>query len=152
MEKEKPLKIPIVKFISVPDCPDKTYPYSETIGSVLYLTTKTRIDMTFAVNYESRAMKNPNEQDVMNVKRTLQYLKGTTNDGIFYSSQKQELHLEAYSDSDYAGDLATRKSTTGFAIMYAGGPIAWCSRKQSSVALSTTEAEYIWLQHIAVRK
>jgi hypothetical protein len=51
--------------------------------------------------------------------------------------------LEAFSDADFAGDVKDRKSVTGYVIMMSGGPISWCSRKQSIVALSTTEAEYI---------
>lgn len=54
-----------------------------------------------------------------------------------------QVKILAYCDSDFAGDLETRKSTTGYVVMYCGGPIAWCSRKQPIVALSTTEAEYI---------
>jgi hypothetical protein len=53
------------------------------------------------------------------------------------------LKIRAYSDSDYAGDVIDRKNTTGFVIMYAGGPIAWCSKKQNIVALLSTEVEYI---------
>ena len=53
------------------------------------------------------------------------------------------MKLEAFSDADYAGDVKDRKSVTGYVIMMSGGPISWCSRKQSIVALSTTEAEYI---------
>lgn len=51
--------------------------------------------------------------------------------------------MKAYCDADFAGDTETRRSTTGYVIMYAGGPISWCSRKQSVIALSSTEAEYI---------
>jgi len=120
------------------------FPYREAVGSLLYMTNKTRPDITYAVNYESRFMENPTKQDVQNVKRTLRYLKETQNFGIFYSSRKSDkISIEAFCDSDYAGDTKDRKSTSGYVLMYAGGPISWISRKQPIVALSTAEAEYI---------
>lgn len=120
------------------------FPYRESVGSLLYMTNKTRPDMTYAVNFESRSMENPTRENVQNIKRTLRYLKGTTDLGILYSNEKTESEtLVAYCDSDYAGDTKDRKSTSGCVLMYAGGPIAWNSRKQPIVALSTAEAEYI---------
>lgn len=60
------------------------FPYREAIGSLLYLSAKTRPDLSFAVGYESRSQENPTQNDVVNVKRTLRYLKGTTEKGIFF--------------------------------------------------------------------
>jgi hypothetical protein len=77
------------------------------------------------------------------VKRTLKYLKENQTCGIQYTKNFDTLKIKAYSDSDYAGDVIDRKSTTGFVIMYAGGPIAWCSKKQNIVALSSTETKYV---------
>lgn len=71
------------------------------------------------------------------------YIKGTIDDGIQYNREAEKNLIEAYCDSDYAGDLESRKSTTSYIIFFAGGPIGWSSRKQSTVALSTTEAEYV---------
>ena len=81
------------------------FPYREAIGSLLYLTCKTRPDMTYAVNVESRSMENPTQRDVQNVNRTLRYLKGSQDSGICFSKDDEFL-LKAYSDSDYAGDIS----------------------------------------------
>jgi hypothetical protein len=75
------------------------------------------------------------------VKRIFKYLKGTVNYGLIYDSSVK-LSLRGYSDAGYAGDTTTRRSTSG-SIFKMNRIIAWCSQRQKSVALSTTEAEYI---------
>ncbi|UYV79748.1 FHDC1 [Cordylochernes scorpioides] len=104
---------------------------------------KTRPDVAYAVGYESRLMHEPTNQDIQNVKRTMRYLKQTKTFGLHYSKQDEDMELNAYCDSDFAGDMKTRKSTSGYTILFGKGPISWSSRKQPIVALSTTEAEYI---------
>lgn len=122
---------------------NRSFPYREAIGSLLYLTDKTRPDLSFSVNFCGRKMEEPSDQDVNSVKRILRFLKDTENDGISFKKECSEIRLIAYSDCDFAADISTRKSTTGYVIMFCGGPISWCSRKQPIVSLSTTEAEYI---------
>lgn len=140
----KPMRTPMIsdntKDLS---CSDKTYPYRETIGSLLYLSNRTRPDIAYAVNYCSRKMEEPTSKDVTNLKRILKYMNTYSDEGIEYRRNSNISELEAYCDSDYAGDLESRKSTSGYVIYYCGGPIVWCSRKQPIVALSSTEAEYI---------
>ncbi|XP_046389411.1 uncharacterized protein LOC124158260 [Ischnura elegans] len=79
MENSKPTKTPIVADNKVDEYPEKEikFNYREAVGSLLYLSCKTRPDLSFAVNYESRSMENPQKQDYVNIKRTLRYLKGT---------------------------------------------------------------------------
>lgn len=89
----------------------------------------------------SRFCEEPRAQHWAAVKRILSYLRGTANHGIRYSPSTDG--LKGFSDTDYAGDLGTRRSTTGFIFILYGGPIAWSSRRQSCVALSSTEAEFI---------
>ena len=82
---------------------------------------------------------------------------GTIEQGIEFS-KSNKLFLNCYSDSDYAGDTENRHSTGGYALMLSGGPISWSSKKQQTIALSTTEAEYmaacecvkelIWVQRL----
>ncbi|KAG6590623.1 Integrase catalytic core protein [Phytophthora cinnamomi] len=78
------------------------------------------------------------------VKRIFRYLQGTKSHGLRFSSGK-DIDFQGYSDADWAGDLSDRKSTSGYLFQVAGGPISWGSKKQSSVSLSTSEAEYIAL-------
>lgn len=78
------------------------------------------------------------------MKRILRYLKGTPELGLLYSSNCEE-DLVGYSDSDWAGDLDDRKSVSGHMFKLCGAPISWRSKKQTTVALSTAEAEYIAL-------
>lgn len=73
----------------------------------------------------------------------LKYLNRNAEQGIVFNNTGKINHLEAYCNADFAGDIKTRKSTTGYVIIYVGGAISWCSRKQSVIALSNTEAEYI---------
>jgi hypothetical protein len=123
---------------------ESRFPCREAVGSLLHLSTKTRPDLVYAVNVESRTLENPDKTAIQNVKRTRKYLQGAQDLKVKYASTKGEtIKLEAFSGADYAGDTKDRKSTTGYVIFMAGGPITWCSRKREIVALSTTEAEYI---------
>jgi predicted amino acid dehydrogenase len=74
-------------------------------------------------------------------KGLLRYVAGTSNYGITFGGSS--LNLQAYCDADYAGDIDTRRSTTGYVYMLDGGAISWSSRLQPTVAASTTEAEYM---------
>ena len=77
-------------------------------------------------------------------KRIFRYLQGTKSHGVRFDPSG-ELNFACYSDADRAGDVSDRKSTSGFVFNLVGGPISWASKKQSSVSLSTSEAEYIAL-------
>lgn len=117
-------------------------PYREAVGSLMYLVTGSRPDIAFAVGVVSRYLENPLEIHWNAIKRIFRYLKGTSNYGISYNSNVKN-NLVGYSDADYGGDIDTRRSTTGFFFKIGSGPISWCSQRQKTVALSTTEAEYI---------
>ena len=119
------------------------FPFREAVGNLLYLSSRTRPDIAYSVNINSRHMETPTTEDVCSVKRIMKYLVGTTNCGVEYQRTIDGETIEAYCDADYAGDVQTRRSTTGYIIFYGGGPISWCSRRQPIVALSSTEAEYI---------
>lgn len=121
---------------------DLKFPYRQAVGSLLYLSNKTRPDLAYAVGFESRNLENPSHEDIVRVKRTLKYLQATKSYGIHYA-YNGKIGIDAYSDSDFAGCLATRRSTTGYVLFIDRTPVAWCSRRQDIVALSTAEAEYI---------
>ncbi|CAM8899973.1 unnamed protein product [Rhodiola kirilowii] len=111
------------------------------IGSLLYLTAS-RPDILFSVCLCAWFRADPRETHVKAVKRILRYLKGTDDLCLFYP-RGGELRLEAYTDADYAGCKTDRKSTSGMAQYLGPCLISWASKKQSSIALSTAEAEYI---------
>ncbi|PRQ55986.1 putative RNA-directed DNA polymerase [Rosa chinensis] len=115
--------------------------YKQIVGSLMYLTT-TRPDIMFAVSMVSRYMEKPMEDHLVAVKRILRYLKGTADLGIFYK-KFQSSNLCGFTDSDYAGDMDDRKSTSGFVFMMGSGAISWSAKKQQIVTLSTTEAEFV---------
>ena len=119
-------------------------PFCEAVGALMHLTTATRPDIAYAVGYVSRFMENPQEDHWIAVKRIFRYLQGTKTRGICYKTS-DKINFRGYSDADWAGDLADRKSTSGYVFMLQGAPVSWGSKKQSSVSLSTSEAEYIAL-------
>jgi len=115
--------------------------YMQMIGSLMYLTS-TKPDIMFVVSLLSRYLAYPTELHLQAIKRVLRYIKGTLSYGIFYK-QSGNAELLAYTDSDYAGDLEDRKSTSGFLFVLSSGAVSWSSKKQHVVTLSTTEAEFI---------
>jgi hypothetical protein len=117
--------------------------YRSLVGGLRYLMN-TRPYITFAVNYVSRFLEKPKEDHRAAVKHLLRYVAGTLNLGLFYRRGSKHGHqLFGYSDSDYAGDIDDRKSTSGMLYCLGSSPITWNSGKQKVVALSSCEAEYI---------
>lgn len=115
-------------------------PYREIVGSLMYLTQHTRPDITYAVNLVSRFSQNPGKVHLGAIKRILRYLKGTINVKLHFVKNDEEIC--GYSDADWAEDRDDRKSTLGYIFMFQGGAVSWASKKQPTVANSTTEAEY----------
>ena len=113
--------------------------FQSIIGSVMYCQTQTRPDIAYGVSLLSRFSSNPRQEHINAAKRLLRYLRGTIDLGIVYHGPAD---VEGYTDSDWAGDVSDRKSTTGYVFKLTNGPISWASRKQKLVALSSTEAEY----------
>ena len=121
--------------------------YRQAIGSLIYLMTSTRPDISFAVSLLSRFMQKPRELHWRFLKRLLRYIK-TTNfcSLVFKKNNKMCMpKLIGLTDSDYAGSLDDRKSTSGYAFNYGECLISWHSSRQKTVSLSSTEAEYIGL-------
>uniref|UniRef100_A0A5S6Q640 Reverse transcriptase Ty1/copia-type domain-containing protein n=1 Tax=Trichuris muris TaxID=70415 RepID=A0A5S6Q640_TRIMR len=120
---------------------DRTVPYREAVGALMFLMTTTRPDIANAVSMVSQALEKPTVKEWKAFKRIFKYLRGTVNNGLLYKNNG-EASLQCFFDVDYAGDVASRRLRTGVVCMYAGGAVSWLSQKQRSVALSTTEAEY----------
>lgn len=119
----------------------KKVPYREAIGSLLYAAQITRPDIGFAVNLLSRYCENPGRGHWIGVKRIMRYLKGTRGYELIYGEAEEK--ITGYCDADWASDVDKRKSTTGYVFTMYGGAISWGTRRQPTVALSTTEAEYM---------
>ena len=119
----------------------ETHTYTHLIGSLLYLPVCMRPDIAQAVGALSKYMIAPTTLHWQAAKGLLRYVAFTREHGIVYGT---ELNLViGYCDADYAYDLDTRRSTTGFVFILHGGAITWLSKRQPTVAASTTEAEYI---------
>ncbi|GJZ60536.1 retrovirus-related pol polyprotein from transposon TNT 1-94 [Tanacetum coccineum] len=115
--------------------------YKQMVGCVMYLAI-TRPDIMFVVAQLCRHMDAPTEQHMSAMKKLFRYVQGTKELGIFYKKAASDM-LIAYSDSDYAGDYDTRRSTSGYVCFLSGAAIAWSSKRQPIVTLSTTEAEFV---------
>lgn len=119
-------------------------PYQELVGSLLFAAQVSRPDICYAVNLISRFNKDPGRAHWLAAKRILRFLKGTISTKLCYSKNEVE-DIFGFCDADYASDVDERKSVTGYIFKKQGGAIAWCSKKQPTVALSTTESEYMAL-------
>ncbi|GJR96608.1 putative ribonuclease H-like domain-containing protein [Tanacetum coccineum] len=115
--------------------------YRSMIGSLMYLTAS-RPDIMFAVCACARFQVTPKTSHLLAVKRIFRYLKGKPTLGLWYS-RDSPFELVAYTDSDYAGATQDRKSTTGGCQFLGNRLISWQCKKQTMVATSTTEAEYV---------
>ena len=116
--------------------------YQQCVGSLIYLNTCTRPDLSIAVSLLARKMSNPLSRDWTAAKRVLRYIRGTSAFGIKYSAGNGD-SLIGYADADWAGDTKTRKSTSGYVFLLAKGPVSWATKKQTAVSLSTAEAENV---------
>lgn len=119
--------------------------YRTVIGELLYLAVSTRPDISFSVSVLARQVHNPTARHFLQVKRILRYLSGTRDQVLFYPSTEARDTVGAFVDADWAGCVDTRQSTTGYIITLGHSPVSWRSQRQTVVALSSAEAEYIAL-------
>jgi hypothetical protein len=147
MSECNPCKIPLEPKIklskeSTSQLVDQTF-YRSLVGSLRYLVN-IRPDIAFTVGYVSRFMQEPHSDHLAMVKHILRYVAGTCDWGLFYPRGRgEEPELRGYSDSDLAGDIDGRKSTTGLIFFLGDSAVCWQSAKQRIVAMSSCEVEYI---------
>ncbi|KAH7460370.1 Retrovirus-related Pol polyprotein from transposon TNT 1-94 [Phytophthora ramorum] len=122
----------------------KNVPYRSAVGALMYLMVATRPDLAATVGVLSQFSADPCPTHWQALKRVLRYLQATPTHGLEFS-REDSLGMCGYSDADWAGDIESRRSTSGYAFMMNGGCISWRSKKQRTVALSSTEAEYMAL-------
>ncbi|KAI5957891.1 hypothetical protein KGF54_000002 [Candida jiufengensis] len=114
--------------------------YRSIVGKLLYAANICRFDISFIVGLLSRHFQNPEERHFKAAKHVLRYLKGTKSYALFYNNKDG---LQVYTDADWGSTSRDKKSISGYLVKLAGAPISWKSKKQITVALSTTEAEYM---------
>ena len=122
--------------------PQDIHQYQSIIGSLLYLTLGTRPDIAYAVILMSQYMVDPSKEHINKSLHIVKYVKSTINAKIVYNKGERE-GLVGYADADWGSCKDTGKSITAYLIKLAGAPVSWVSRKQKTVALSSTEAEYM---------
>lgn len=173
MEDSKPFSTPVPGGIKVlkssksekEEMLRRNLPYRSVVGSLMYIAIGTRPDISFAVGVLSQHLESPSLAHWNLAMHVLRYLNGTKSLGIHYEKGDSQFNgtqswvfPELFVDSDWGGDPNSRRSTTGYLFKLNGGAISWRSKLQSTVSLSSTEAEYratteaaqeaIWLRGI----
>ena len=120
----------------------KNIPYASVVGSLMYAQVCTRPDIAYAVGVLGRYQSNPGVDHWRAAKKVMRYLQGTKDYMLMYR-QTDNLDLVGYSDADFAGCVDSRKSTSGYIFIMAGGAVSWRSVKQTLIATSTMEAEFV---------
>ncbi|KAJ4717199.1 Retrovirus-related Pol polyprotein from transposon TNT 1-94 [Melia azedarach] len=123
-------------------------PYASAVGSLMYAMVCSRPDLAQSVSVVSRFMGEPGKEHWQAVKRIFRYLKGTFDVGLIYGGDTQCL-VTGFLDSDYAGDVDSRRSMTGYVFTLGSSVVSWKATLQPTVTLSTTEAEYMALTETA---
>jgi hypothetical protein len=136
--------------LSKRDCPEVVDPnvhrrYRSIVGCLSYLVNMTRADLAFSYSQLSKFVQYPGMAHLAAAERVLQYLRGTYDQGIsFYDLGPDKRNkLGGWVDSDFASDIDSRKSMTGYLMSLNGGPISWKSSRQGGVTLSSSEAEFV---------
>lgn len=121
---------------------DSRIPYQQLVGGLMYLAVLTRPDIAYSVSFLSQFNNCYNNETWAYAKRILKYLKKTKYFGLKYTKVGNS-KLKGFVDSDWGNNIIDRKSYTGLCFMLAGSVVSWQTKKQKTVALSSTEAEYM---------
>ncbi|XP_070032506.1 secreted RxLR effector protein 161-like [Nicotiana tomentosiformis] len=117
--------------------------YAHVLESLMYIMNCTRLDIACAVSKLSRYISNPDQTHWMAMKRVLGYLRHTQDYALHYS--KYHAVIEGYSDANWITGSSETKSTSGYVFTICGGAVSWKSSKQTCIARSTMESEFIAL-------
>lgn len=155
---------PIEVGLKLEKCTDSSkytmHPYRELVGCLMYVTVTSRPDISAAVNYFSGFQSCATDIHWSHLKRILRYLRGTVDLKLVFHRDDVNGIMSGYVDSDWAGNITDRKSVSGYVFKVYSSTVSWATRKQTSVALSSAEAEYmalsvavteaIWLRRLLV--
>jgi hypothetical protein len=121
----------------------KQYPYLQALGSLMYLMVGTRPDLAFSLSVLSQYSTKYTKFHWDAIVRVFRYLQYSKDLVLRYDGDNLDEPLYGFSDSDWAGDKETRRSTSGYTFLMAGAAVVWKSRRQPTVSGSTVEAEYL---------
>jgi Reverse transcriptase (RNA-dependent DNA polymerase) len=132
------------------DVLDASYMYSHHVGKLMYLAGMTRPDLSNAVRELGRRASSPCMRHWRALQHVARYLAGTLSVSIMYSknvNNNMQDVLVGYSDADWATDTESRRSVTGYILLFDGSPVAWKSKSQTSITCSSSEAEWTAMAH-----
>ncbi|SGY70301.1 BQ5605_C004g03135 [Microbotryum silenes-dioicae] len=146
----KPASIPmqpgvVLDFQDSSATPQDRTRYLQAIGSLMYAAVGTRPNIAYVVAYLARFSQQPSPAHWTAITQVLRYIKGTLDLGLTY--RKNNVTFHGYSDANWGACLTTSRSTMGYAFIYSGAAIAWCSKREHRVAKSTTDAKYLSLSY-----
>ncbi|SGY55017.1 BQ5605_C006g03949 [Microbotryum silenes-dioicae] len=146
----KPASIPmqpgvVLDFQDAFATPQDRTRYLQAIGLLMYAAVGTRPDIAYVVAYLARFSQQPSPAHWTAITQVLRYIKGTLDLGLTY--RKNNVTFHGYLDANWGACLTTSRSTMGYAFIYSGAAIAWCSKREHRVAKSTTDAEYLSLSY-----
>ena len=119
--------------------------YQRAVGCLMYAATTTHPNIGSAIGILAQFMSAPGLSHWSGIKRILRYIRGTQDYGLLFTTDDDGNKLVGFSDSDWAGDVDTRRSTSGYTFHVGNSLVSWSSKKQATVAKSSTEAEYVAL-------
>src|SRR6266436_889751 len=121
--------------------------YQSMLGSLMYTAIGTWPNIMFAIHYLSQHSIAPGEKHLNTMKHVYHYLNGTLDLGLLFYGNQFNCDLVSFSNSDWAGDPNTQRSVSGYTFLFCRAVIAWSAKKQLTIALSSTKAEYMAMTH-----
>jgi len=151
IENSKLVSIPLPKGIiltkgTMEQLKEQMTTYQSMIGSLIYLVTGIRPDLVYTISFLAQFSSCPTDEHIKAAKHVFKYVNGTRNLGLFYPYATTNA-INIYVDAHFAGCHDTRRSTSGYIVLFNNCCISWLSKKQASVAKSTTEAEFIVMSY-----
>jgi hypothetical protein len=120
--------------------------FQEIVGSLQSLTI-THPDIAFTINSISQFMSQPRIPHLIAAKRILRYIKGSLDHSLFFGPQHHPTYLAAYMNANWTSCSDSRRSTSGYFVYLGTNLVSWCSKKEPTIACSSTKSEYRSLSH-----